>query len=92
MALPLPPPDFDYGEAYPGSIVPIVTNFAPRMWVPASFGLIPSWAKDAKITRSTYNARTETVGDKPSFRDAWRRGQLCIIPAGASYVLLPAEN
>jgi putative SOS response-associated peptidase YedK len=85
MALPLPPPDFDYGEAYPGSIVPIVTNFAPRMWVPASFGLIPSWAKDAKITRSTYNARTETVGEKPSFRDAWRRGQLCIIPASAIY-------
>lgn len=85
MAFPLPPPDFDYGEAYPGSIVPIVTNFAPRMWVPASFGLIPSWAKDAKITRSTYNARTETVGEKPSFRDAWRRGQLCIIPASAIY-------
>ena len=66
-------------------VVPIVTNFAPRMWVPASFGLIPSWAKDAKITRSTYNARTETVGEKPSFRDAWRRGQLCIIPASAIY-------
>lgn len=84
-SLPLLPPDFDYGEAYPGSIVPIVTNFAPRMWVPASFGLIPSWAKDAKITRSTYNARTETLGEKPSFRDAWRRGQLCIIPASAIY-------
>lgn len=85
MTLPLPPPDFDYGEAYPGSIVPIVTNFASRMWVPASFGLIPGWAKDAKIIRSTYNARTETVGGKPSFRDAWRRSQLCIIPARAIY-------
>lgn len=85
MNLPLPPPDFDYGEAYPGSIVPIVTNFAPRMWVPASFGLIPSWAKDAKITRSTYNARTESLAEKPSFQDAWRRGQLCIIPARAIY-------
>ena len=51
-ALPLPPPDFSYGEAYPGSIVPIVTNFAPREWVPACFGLIPAWAKDAKIARS----------------------------------------
>jgi putative SOS response-associated peptidase YedK len=85
LAFPLPPPDFAYGEAYPGSVVPIVTNFAPRMWVPACFGLIPAWAQDVKIARSTYNARTETLGEKPSFRDAWRRGQLCIIPADALY-------
>lgn len=84
-AFPLPPPDFAYGEAYPGSVVPVVTNFAPRRWVPACFGLIPSWAKDAKLARSTYNARAETVGEKPSFRDAWKRGQLCIIPAEAIY-------
>tara|TARA_R110001583_G_scaffold191912_2_gene357807 strand:- start:107 stop:367 length:261 start_codon:yes stop_codon:yes gene_type:complete len=51
-AYPLSPPDFEYGEAYPGSVVPIVTNFAPRMWVPASFGLVPNWAKDAKIAYS----------------------------------------
>lgn len=85
LAFPLPPPDFAYGEAYPGSVVPIVTNFAPRMWVPACFGLIPSWAKDAKVARTTYNARSETVGEKPSFRHAWRHGQLCIIPADAIY-------
>lgn len=84
-ALPLPPPEFAYGEAYPGSVVPIVTNFAPRLWVPAAFGLIPSWAKDTKIVRSTYNARAETVGEKPSFRSAWQHGQLCIIPAEVLY-------
>jgi len=80
-ALPLPPPDFGYGEAYPGSVVPVVTNFAPRQWVPALFGLVPAWAHDLKIIRSTYNARSETLGEKPSFRHAWQRGQLCIIPA-----------
>ncbi|MDX9839441.1 MAG: SOS response-associated peptidase [Azoarcus sp.] len=84
-AFPLPPPDFPYAEAYPGSIVPIVSNFAPREWVPACFGLVPGWAKDARIVRSTYNARAETVGEKPSFRDAWRHGQLCIIPASEIY-------
>ena len=81
----LPPPDFEYGEAYPGAVVPVVTNHAPRQWVPACFGLIPGWAKDVKIARSTYNARSETVGDKPSFRAAWRHGQLCIIPATAFF-------
>ena len=84
-AFPLAPPDFAFGEAYPGSIVPVVTTFAPRLWVPATFGLVPAWAKDARIQRSTYNARSETVGEKPSFRSAWTRGQLCIIPAAAIF-------
>lgn len=84
-AFPLPPPDFAYGEAYPGTVVPIVTNFAPRTWVPACFGLVPTWARDAKIVRATYNARTETLAEKPSFRNAWARGQLCIIPVEALY-------
>lgn len=50
-----------------------------------SFGLIPHWSKDTKICRRTYNARSETVADKPSYRDAWRRAQHCIIPAAAIY-------
>lgn len=46
-----------------------------------SFGLIPHWAKDTKIARHTYNARSETVAEKPSFREAWKRAHHCIIPA-----------
>jgi len=49
------------------------------------FGLVPHWATDTKLTKHTYNARTETVADKPSFREAWQRGQHCIIPAEAIY-------
>ncbi len=50
-----------------------------------SFGLIPHWATDTKIARHTYNARTETVAEKPSFRDAWRKAQHCIIPVEAFF-------
>ncbi len=50
-----------------------------------SFGLIPRWAKDTTIARHTYNARTETVHEKPSYRDAWRQRRHCIIPAEAFY-------
>ena len=50
-----------------------------------SFGLIPHWAKDATIARRTYNARSETVHEKPSYRDAWRLARHCIIPAEAIY-------
>jgi putative SOS response-associated peptidase YedK len=49
------------------------------------FGLLPHWAKDAKLTKSTYNARSETVASKPAFRDAWRTAKHCIIPAWAFY-------
>lgn len=40
---------------------------------------------DTKITRSTYNARSETVDSKPSFRDARRNAQHFIIPADAIF-------
>lgn len=49
------------------------------------FGLIPHWARDTTFGRRTFNARSETVAEKPSFRDAWSRGQRCIIPAEAIY-------
>ncbi len=50
-----------------------------------TFGLIPGWSKDTKIARRTYNARSETVAEKPSFRSAWKSVQHCIIPAAAIY-------
>jgi putative SOS response-associated peptidase YedK len=53
--------------------------------VTGSFGLIPGWSKDTKIARRTYNARSETAAQKPSFRNAWKRAQHCIIPAAAIY-------
>jgi putative SOS response-associated peptidase YedK len=49
------------------------------------FGLIPHWATDNKLSKNTYNARSETVADKPSFKDAWKHAQHCIIPAEAIY-------
>ena len=49
------------------------------------FGLIPHWSADSKITKSTYNARSETVATKPSFRDAWKNAQHCIIPVEAFF-------
>ena len=49
------------------------------------FGLVPHWSADTKIARHTYNARSETVAVKPSFRDAWKHTQHCIIPAEAFF-------
>jgi putative SOS response-associated peptidase YedK len=56
-------------------------DFARMRW-----GLIPSWwpkpLKDLKA--ATFNARAETVADKPFFRDAFRRTR-CLIPASGYY-------
>lgn len=49
------------------------------------FGLLPHWAKDEKFGRRTFNARSETAATLPSFRDAWKWGRRCIIPAAAIY-------
>ncbi len=47
-----------------------------------TFGLMPHWAKP-DLFRYTYNARSETVATKPSFRSAWRHAQHCIVPVEA---------
>jgi len=57
----------------------------PREALSGLFGLVPHWSLDTKITRHTYNARSETVAVRPSFRDAWKLGRHCIIPADAFY-------
>lgn len=49
------------------------------------FGLMPGWAPRLEYGRRTYNARSETVAVKPSFREAWRKGYRCIIPAEYFY-------
>jgi putative SOS response-associated peptidase YedK len=43
------------------------------------WGLIPYWCKDPKGGRKSINAKCETVGNLPTFRDAYRRRR-CIIP------------
>lgn len=51
------------------------------------FGLLPHWAGEIAFGRRTYNARSETVAEKPSFRDVWNRAQHCIVPVEAIYEL-----
>ena len=81
------PPSFDYkAEIYPGQSCPILVNYKNHMeWREATFGLIPTWAKDTIIARHTYNARSETVATKPSFRHAWHHNQFALVPVELFY-------
>ncbi len=49
------------------------------------FGLVPHWSNNLKISRHTYNARSETAHTKPSFKSAWQKAQHCIIPSTAIF-------
>jgi putative SOS response-associated peptidase YedK len=42
-------------------------------------------AKDLKIGNSCINARSETVAEKPAFRNDWRAGRRCLISATGFY-------
>ena len=46
------------------------------------FGLIPHWAKDAKIGARLLNARSESAAEKPAFRDAFRKRRCLVIADG----------
>lgn len=48
------------------------------------WGLVPHWAKESRVGFKMINARSETVFDKPAFRESIRQSR-CLIPAQAFY-------
>jgi putative SOS response-associated peptidase YedK len=48
------------------------------------WGLIPRWAKEARIGWNHINARAESVDTRPAFRFAYRKRR-CLVPADAFY-------
>ena len=61
-------------ETYPTYPAPFIylEDGKPRCEL-AQFGLVPHWATDKKkFGLHTYNARSEKVAEKPSYRSAWK--------------------
>ncbi len=70
----------------PTTIIDVVrlADAGPEL-VPMRWGLIPSWwKKTVKEVPSTFNARAETVAEKPMFCSAFKRTR-CIVPASGYY-------
>lgn len=61
-------------------------RFDWRRW-----GLLPAWAKDAAISARLFNARSETVAEKPSFRAAFKRRR-CLVVADGFYEWTPRNR
>jgi len=86
-----------FGLAHPPELRPRY-NIAPTQQVPIvrvdqagrrelvqlRWGLIPRWAKDPSIGARMFNARAETVAEKPAFRVAYAKHR-CLVPASGFY-------
>jgi putative SOS response-associated peptidase YedK len=69
----------------PTQLVETVREIAGvREYAPLKWGLVPSWAQDPAVGNKLCNARAETVTEKPSFREAFKRRR-CLIPASGFY-------
>src|SRR6188768_4538763 len=73
-----------YNIAPTQQVAAVRLNGERRELVPMRWGLIPSWAKEAKIAASLINARANTVEVKPAFRAAFRKRR-CLVLADGYY-------
>ncbi len=88
IAVPEHEPDYN---VTPRALVPVVRerraseDDEPRRVLSlVRWGLVPSWAESPAIGDRLINARADTVRDKPSYREAFRKRR-CIVPADAFY-------
>jgi putative SOS response-associated peptidase YedK len=76
-----PAPNFN---AAPSQTLPIITNAAPGQIQLVNWGLVPSWSRDPAGGPKPINARAETLGEKPSFRQLLGRKR-CLVLADSFY-------
>lgn len=66
----------------PGQQIAAVIRDDKTRLVHYRWGLVPSWAKDPSIGNKMFNARAETIAEKPSFRKAFQNRRCLIIADG----------
>jgi putative SOS response-associated peptidase YedK len=88
-------PDSDYRPRY--NIAPtdphwiVRLRYEERHILPAKWGLVNSWAKDAKRAAAQINARAETLVRNNAFRDAFVKRR-CVVPADGFFEWVGAGN
>lgn len=80
--LPNFPPRYNVAPTQP---VPVVLeDRGTRHFLLMRWGFLPAWVKDPKKFTLVINARSESVRDKPAFRNALKRRR-CLLPADGYY-------
>src|SRR5687768_14943584 len=75
----------DLGLSYniaPTQKVAVIITDEVKQLVPVRWGLIPSWAKDISVGNKMINARAETITEKASYRDAFKRRRCLVVADG----------
>ncbi len=85
LGIGLPEVEARYNIA-PTQTVPVVRIAAESSYqlTGMRWGLVPAWSKEPRTSYATFNARAETVADKPAFRAAYR-ARRCLVPASGFY-------
>lgn len=85
--LELPLVSFTYEEeVYPSYKTPLLFKSEQGLeWREVLFGLVPKWAEDLNISKHTYNARHETIFQKPSFQESANKCKFGVIPVTEFY-------
>lgn len=73
-----------YNIAPSQSVLSVINDGTKNRLGYLRWGLIPSWAKDEKIGYKMINARAETILEKPSFRNAFKKRR-CLVVADSFY-------
>lgn len=79
---------------FPGNNMPVITIEKPDVIQDYRFGFIPNWLNPDKLkeVKNTFNARIETITELATWRDAWRKGQRCIVCTNGFYEFNKAEK
>ncbi len=83
------PPSYNVAPTDP--VYAVLVRDGVRQLRVLRWGLVPSWAKDAKGGARLINARQESVAEKPSFRAAYQRRR-CLVPADGYFEWQPAGS
>ncbi len=76
------PPRYNIAPSQP---IPVVRLWdGERQFVLMRWGLIPAFVKDPKTISLLFNARGETLNERPAFKNAMKRRR-CLIPANGFY-------
>lgn len=66
----------------PGQIVPVITCGEPDKLQLFKWGLIPSWSRDVKSGYKMFNARAETLTEKPAYKNLIKNNRCAVITNG----------
>ena len=78
---------FEFLPSYnitPGQDILLIVQNGNRRLVKGRWGFIPPWAKDPATGYKMINAKAETLGEKPSYRQAFET-QRCLVIADGFY-------